>query len=111
MTAGRGRCLPWPREPMTARGALYRPRPQNVTGLSHTGERLVESTSRMPTRSSLFVTPALALLCHCPQGNSPAGDGNSPRSGKGKLTIKGSDTMVILGQRWAESYAKIEPAS
>jgi phosphate transport system substrate-binding protein len=25
------------------------------------------------------------------------------------LTIKGSDTMVILGQRWAEAYAKVDP--
>jgi phosphate transport system substrate-binding protein len=25
------------------------------------------------------------------------------------LTIKGSDTMVILGQRWAETYAKVDP--
>jgi phosphate transport system substrate-binding protein len=27
------------------------------------------------------------------------------------LTIKGSDTMVILGQRWAEAYAKVDPSA
>lgn len=29
----------------------------------------------------------------------------------GGLTIKGSDTMVILGQRWAEEYMKKNPAT
>ncbi len=28
---------------------------------------------------------------------------------KGNITIKGSDTMVILGQRWAENYMKANP--
>src|SRR5688500_3409984 len=63
----------------------------------------------MPSRRSLLLTAAFALSCHCTQGNSATGDGNSGRSGKGKLTIKGSDTMVILGQRWAEAYAKVDP--
>src|SRR5262245_53654483 len=29
----------------------------------------------------------------------------------GTLTVKGSDTMVILGQRWAEEYMKKNPAT
>jgi phosphate transport system substrate-binding protein len=29
----------------------------------------------------------------------------------GAITVKGSDTMVILGQRWAEEYMKKNPAS
>jgi phosphate transport system substrate-binding protein len=29
----------------------------------------------------------------------------------GNLTVKGSDTMVILGQRWAEEYMKKNPAT
>lgn len=34
----------------------------------------------------------------------------SERGSKGKtITIKGSDTMVILGQRWAENYMKTHP--
>ena len=27
----------------------------------------------------------------------------------GTITVKGSDTMVILGQRWAEEYMKKNP--
>ena len=39
----------------------------------------------------------LSLLTGC--------GGGPDRDGKGKtITIKGSDTMVILGQRWAETY-------
>jgi phosphate transport system substrate-binding protein len=64
----------------------------------------------MPFRRSLLLMAAFAVLCHCTQGN-PAGDGNSPKPGRGKLTIKGSDTMVILGQRWAEAYAKLDPTA
>jgi ABC-type phosphate transport system substrate-binding protein len=30
-------------------------------------------------------------------------------SGKATITIKGSDTMVILGQRWAEHYMRVHP--
>jgi len=34
--------------------------------------------------------------------------GNSPKETK-TITIKGSDTMVLLGQRWAETYMKLHP--
>lgn len=34
--------------------------------------------------------------------------GNSPKETK-TVTIKGSDTMVLLGQRWAETYMKLNP--
>jgi len=30
-------------------------------------------------------------------------------AGKGTVTIKGSDTMVILGQRWAEHFMRVNP--
>ena len=65
----------------------------------------------MPSRRSLLLTAVFALLCHCTQGNPASGDGNSAKPGKGKLTIKGSDTMVILGQRWAEAYANVDPTA
>ncbi len=39
------------------------------------------------------------------QGPGPAG---APE--KGTITIKGSDTMVILGGKWAEAYMKRNPA-
>ncbi len=40
------------------------------------------------------------------------GGGGSEGGGRSKaITIKGSDTMVILGQRWAETYMKLNPGS
>jgi ABC-type phosphate transport system substrate-binding protein len=38
-----------------------------------------------------------------------AGDPGASPAGKTTITIKGSDTMVILGQRWAEHYMKSNP--
>jgi phosphate transport system substrate-binding protein len=35
----------------------------------------------------------------------------SARAGAGTITVKGSDTMVILGQRWAEEYMKANPGT
>jgi ABC-type phosphate transport system substrate-binding protein len=37
------------------------------------------------------------------------GDAGAAPAGKATITIKGSDTMVILGQRWAEHYMKSNP--
>ncbi len=34
---------------------------------------------------------------------------SAPSEGGGTITVKGSDTMVILGQRWAEEYMKLHP--
>ena len=38
-----------------------------------------------------------------------AGDPGAVPAGKSTITIKGSDTMVILGQRWAENYMRSNP--
>lgn len=56
----------------------------------------------MHARIALYVTGlALALsLAQC---------GGSPRSSA--VTLKGSDTMVILGQRWAEEYMAAHPGT
>jgi phosphate transport system substrate-binding protein len=35
----------------------------------------------------------------------------APKARAGDVTVKGSDTMVILGQRWAEEYMKKNPGS
>jgi phosphate transport system substrate-binding protein len=41
-----------------------------------------------------------------------AGAAGNPASAQGRnITIKGSDTMVILGQRWAETYMKKTPGA
>jgi phosphate transport system substrate-binding protein len=38
--------------------------------------------------------------------------GSDPASAQGRsITIKGSDTMVILGQKWAETYMKKNPGA
>jgi len=38
--------------------------------------------------------------------------GLSPAAAQNRsITIKGSDTLVILGQRWAEMYMKKNPGS
>jgi len=52
--------------------------------------------------AALLGTAVLVAGCAMPQ---PSSDG----SGGGTVTIKGSDTMVILGQKWAEVYMKEHP--
>src|SRR5436190_17352719 len=34
---------------------------------------------------------------------------SAPPPGRQTITVKGSDTMVLLGQRWAEVYMKARP--
>ena len=68
----------------------------------------------MSTRSlALFaVSAVLALGCtRTDENKSPAGAGSTaaPAADKSNITVKGSDTMVILGQRWAEAYMKANP--
>lgn len=53
----------------------------------------------------LVLVAALAVGCAGVRKNPGAGE----ESGRGAITIKGSDTMVILGQRWAENYMKATP--
>lgn len=45
-----------------------------------------------------------------PAGSASAG-GPATAAEKSSLTVKGSDTMVILGQRWAETYMKANPGT
>lgn len=49
----------------------------------------------------------LVAGCSGGHGGEPSGD---DREG-GTLTIKGSDTMVILAQRWAEQYMRSHPGA
>jgi phosphate transport system substrate-binding protein len=58
-----------------------------------------------------FLTTLLSLVIAClvtacarpePGADSPAGQNQT-------ITVKGSDTMVLLGQRWAENYMKAHP--
>jgi phosphate transport system substrate-binding protein len=46
-----------------------------------------------------------------PAGSGGAGTGTAPAAEKTTIAVKGSDTMVILGQRWAETYMKTNPGT
>ncbi|MEW6042540.1 MAG: hypothetical protein AB1633_13560, partial [Elusimicrobiota bacterium] len=57
----------------------------------------------MEKRLKLFIALFACLgLLSCTKGGRESGRGKS-------ITVKGSDTMVILGQRWAENYMKGHP--
>lgn len=61
--------------------------------------------------SLISVLSVLGVACtrSAPSGGGGAAgsaSGSAAPAGKQTLTIKGSDTMVLLGQRWAESYMK-----
>lgn len=63
-------------------------------------------------KRALVVSLLLALACGGDRREAATGtDGSTPPSGRGNkpITIKGSDTMVILGQRFAEEYMKKKP--
>ena len=49
-----------------------------------------------------FLASLTVLLLLALPGTAPAA---------GPVTVKGSDTMVILGQRWAEEFMKKNPAA
>jgi phosphate transport system substrate-binding protein len=62
----------------------------------------------------LSIVGVLALsACTRTSTDAPAPSGSSSTTGakadKGSIALKGSDTMVILGQRWAEHFMKENP--
>lgn len=68
--------------------------------------------------STVFAGLALVLaLAGCnserhgraPEGEQKGAQTETTQGGKKTLTVKGSDTMVILAQRWAEAYMKKNP--
>ena len=67
-----------------------------------------------PRHRSFLVLTLLGLLSGCrrPSGSDgeDAGTRAPPVPGlQGSVTVKGSDTMVLLGQRWAERFMKMHP--
>jgi phosphate transport system substrate-binding protein len=60
-----------------------------------------------------ILVAALAVACTRTESQPAAGDGGAGATPQDKrsLTVKGSDTMVILGQRWAEAYMKLNPGT
>ena len=70
----------------------------------------------MARSTSLFCILALASLActrtessSSPAQSSSVSAATTPKPEKTSITVKGSDTMVILGQRWAETYMKEHP--
>lgn len=65
----------------------------------------------------LFATSLSAILlflvsgCQGREAAAPGGSDASARDNSRPVTIKGSDTMVILGQRFAEEYMKRNPGT
>ena len=64
----------------------------------------------------LVLMPLVVALAGCARtehasGSAGGGEGGSGASESSMLTLKGSDTMVILGQRWAEAYMKANPGA
>jgi phosphate transport system substrate-binding protein len=64
--------------------------------------------------TSLLTLALLALVPGCKGGDSgggekAAGGEAKPAASGNALTIKGSDTMVILGQQWAEAFMRAHP--
>jgi phosphate transport system substrate-binding protein len=66
-----------------------------------------------------FVVAVVAFSCaSCTRTDSPSGSGaagsasaSTAAAEQKSITVKGSDTMVILGQRWAEEYMKANPGT
>jgi len=54
----------------------------------------------MKKNRSIFIIPAIAIILIA-----------SSFAEQSKITVKGSDTMVILAQKWAELYMKQNPAA
>jgi len=68
---------------------------------------------RWPRRSHLLALVLLVLVpgCRRPPKGSGEDAGTPTRSPEVTLTVKGSDTLVILAQRWAEHFMKAHPGA
>ena len=69
----------------------------------------------MPIRSLAAVAVMAFVVTGCTRNEDRSsasaatlGPGSAPAD-KSSISVKGSDTMVILGQRWAETYMKDNP--
>ncbi|MBC8042720.1 MAG: phosphate ABC transporter substrate-binding protein PstS family protein [Rhizobacter sp.] len=64
-------------------------------------------TAAQLSRSTKYIAFALLLsLAACGGDHNESSGGQPPAASGEPMSIKGSDTMVILGQKWAETYMK-----
>ncbi len=66
--------------------------------------------------SSILALTLITLPCGCrrPSGSASGADAGTPRAPAAPeetVTVKGSDTMVLLGQRWAERFMEQHPSA
>jgi len=66
------------------------------------------TTSRMFALAAALSLAAVACT-RTDQSSQPSTTSAQPQPDKTAISVKGSDTMVILGQRWAETYMKEKP--
>lgn len=55
--------------------------------------------------------PVLVLLAVLPLAAGCGGKGGGGEARQARISVKGSDTMVILGQKWADEYMKSHPGA
>ena len=65
--------------------------------------------SIMVRLAAVAAAAVIAAGCAGPRPSGEGGEGGGEPGGKKTITVKGSDTMVILGQRLAERYMKEHP--
>lgn len=56
---------------------------------------------------------AFSVISGCGERSQPSPEAKgpvAPPAASNNITVKGSDTMVVLGQRWAETYMKANPS-
>src|SRR5215470_12114218 len=68
---------------------------------------MVYGDNHMKGIRAIAACVVLSLLSGC--GISGSGDSTAATTKFRIVTVKGSDTMVILGQRWAETYMHHNP--
>ncbi|WNG25012.1 phosphate ABC transporter substrate-binding protein [Cystobacter fuscus] len=65
-----------------------------------------------PRHPLLLPLVLLALLGGCRRPTRSGEEASAPAPGSlGTVTVKGSDTLVVLGQRWAEQFMKDHPGA
>ncbi|MCE9626061.1 MAG: PstS family phosphate ABC transporter substrate-binding protein [Deltaproteobacteria bacterium] len=57
----------------------------------------------------LLATAACSDSSKAPEAKNVSPAAPAPAPASNNITVKGSDTMVVLGQRWAETYMKEHP--
>jgi phosphate transport system substrate-binding protein len=65
----------------------------------------------MSSTGGLAAAALVLSLIGCTRTEPVGGDGTTLGPGKGAVAVKGSDTMVILAQRWAEEFMKAHPGA